>query len=407
VTQSCTQGRLTPDRLPVWTGPGPLLQSTDWRGFCYPALNGRREMVGVVREPGLKRFGAVPSAAGVLSRLACAQARAAGIDVAPLMVKAGVTRQQVEDDSVRLTVQGQIRFVELIANALQDDFLGFHLAKSFDLREMGLLYYVAASSESLGDALRRLERYSTIGNEGVALHVREGEDLAITFRYVGVGRHSDRHQIESFFTLLVRLSRQLTNGLLLPSRVSLRHHRKGGCPELDRFLGCDVVFGADTDEVAFPGTAKEMPVVDADPYLNKLLIKYAEDARSHREGGGTLQVGLENAIAPLLPHGKAHVAEIARRLGMSPRTLARRLASEGLTFAGILAELRADLARRYLNDDDLAISQIAWLLGYREVGAFTHAFKRWTGMTPREGRAQKVTAHDGKPGRKSRLPSRM
>ena len=83
-------------------------------------------MAGVVRESGLKRFGAVPNAAGTLSRLVCARARAAGIDVVPLMVKAGVTRQQVEDDSVRLTVQGQIRFVELVANALQDDFLGFH-----------------------------------------------------------------------------------------------------------------------------------------------------------------------------------------------------------------------------------------------------------------------------------------
>jgi hypothetical protein len=144
-----------------------------------------------------------------VSRLVCARARAAGIDVVPLMVKAGVTRQQVEDDSVRLTVQGQIRFVELVANALQDDFLGFHVAQSFDLREIGLLYYVATSSESLGDALRRLERYSTIGNEGVALRVRDGEDVVVTFHYVGVARLSDRHQIESFLTLLVRLSRPI------------------------------------------------------------------------------------------------------------------------------------------------------------------------------------------------------
>ena len=364
------------------------------RQLCERSERSSR-MADVERESGLKRFGAVPNAAGTLSRLASARARAAGIDVAPLMVQAGVTGQQVEDDSVWLTVQGQIRFVELVANALQDDFLGFHLAESFDLREVGLLYYVAASSESLGEALRRLERYSAIGNEGVALRVREGDDLAVTFHYVGVARLSDRHQIECFLTLLVRLSRQLTNRRLLPSRVSFCHRRKGGRPELDAFLGCDVVFGADTDEVAFPGTATEMPVVDADPYLNKLLIKYAEEARSHREGGGgTFQVGLENAIAPLLPHGKARVAEIARRLGMSPRTLARRIASERLTFAGILAKLRTDLARQYLNEEDLAISQIAWLLGYQEVSAFSHAFKRWTGKTPREARAQKETAHE-------------
>jgi AraC-like DNA-binding protein len=84
----------------------------------------------------------------------------------------------------------------------------------------------------------------------------------------------------------------------------------------------------------------------------------------------------------------ARATEIARRLGMSHRTLARRLASEGLTLSVILDELRASLARSYLKAGDLPISQIAWLLGYREVSAFTHAFKRWTGMTPRQSRVQ-------------------
>ena len=187
-------------------------------------------MSGVMPQSGLKRFGGVPSAAGTLSRHACARARAAGIDVGPLITKAGLTREQVEDDSVRLTVEGQIEFVELIANALQDDFLGFHVAESLDLREMGLLYYVPASSETLGNALRSLERYSIIGNEGVVLRISEGDDLAVTFRYVGVQRLLDRHQIESHLTFLVRLCRQLTNRRLLPIRVNLCHRRKRGIP---------------------------------------------------------------------------------------------------------------------------------------------------------------------------------
>ena len=73
---------------------------------------------------------------------------------------------------------------------------------------------------------------------------------------------------------------------------------------------------------------------------------------------------------------------------MSQRTLARRLSSECLTFSGILDELKSDLASRYVREGDLAISEIAWLLGYREVSAFTHAFKRWTGETPRAVRAK-------------------
>ena len=100
----------------------------------------------------------------------------------------------------------------------------------------------------------------------------------------------------------------------------------------------------------------------------------------------TLRLELENAIAHLLPHGTARASEVARRLGMSHRTLARRLSSEGLTFSGILEEMKTDLARRYLRDEKLQITKIAWLLGYREVSAFTHAFKRWTGTAPRQSR---------------------
>ena len=340
-----------------------------------------------------------PSAAGLLSRLACARAVSAGIDVAPLMVKAAVTRKQVEDDSVRLAVKGQIKFVELVADALHDDLLGFHLGCDYDLREIGLLYYVWNSSKLLGDAFRRAERYSSIVNEGVCLRVRSnGNDLALTVKYVGVKRLSDRHQIEFWVTSVVRVCRHLTNRHLLPSCVRFVHRRNGGAAPLEKFLSCDVEFGAATDEVIFPETVKQLPVVCADPYLNKLLIKYCDEARSYRETGHlTCRVAVENAIAPLLPHGKTGVGEIARQLGMSPRTLERRLSSEGLTFGGILNELRCDLAKRYLQEDDLPISKIAWLLGYQDAGGFTHAFKRWTGRTPREARAQENVARPDLP----------
>jgi AraC-like DNA-binding protein len=143
------------------------------------------------------------------------------------------------------------------------------------------------------------------------------------------------------------------------------------------------------DEIVFPGTVNLMPIGSADPHLNNLLTKYCEEALAHREPDRTtLRASVEKAMAPLLPHGKARAAEIARRIGMSHRTLARKLASEGLTFSEISEKLKADLARHYLRDGDLPISQIAWLLGYREVSAFTHAYKRWTGMTPRQSRAR-------------------
>jgi AraC-like DNA-binding protein len=81
---------------------------------------------------------------------------------------------------------------------------------------------------------------------------------------------------------------------------------------------------------------------------------------------------------------------ISNSLGVSRRTLARRLTSEGLTFTKVLEELRSDLAKQYLKEGDLPISTIAWLLGYQEIGAFTRAYKRWTGKTPKQMRGTRV-----------------
>jgi AraC-like DNA-binding protein len=331
----------------------------------------------------------LPSAAGILTRLACIRVREAGIRLEPLLRKAGLTLAQIEDRSIRIHAQRQIRFLELAADALQDPFLGFHLARDSDLREAGLFHYVLASSDTLEEALQRAARYSTTLNDSISLECVERHDLVVVFAYVGIARHSDRHQIEFWTTSLVRACRELTGRYVLPHRIQLTHRCPEDCSELNTYLGCDVEFGAPVDEVAFPATIKNLPVIGADSYLNDLLIGYCEEALNRRSTStGHLRSTVENAIAPLLPHGKARASEVARKLGMSQRTLARHLAAERLTFAKVLDELRADLAQRHLRDANLSISQVAWLLGYQEVSAFTHAFKRWTGTTPREMRAR-------------------
>ena len=174
-------------------------------------------------DPEAKRLGALPSAAGAITRLAYARAKAAGVDADLLLKKTGLTREQIEDPCVRLRVRDQIRFLNLAADALKDDLLGFHLAQLPDLREIGLLYYVSASSDTLGEAVQRAARYSTIANEGVSLTYKDDKDVGITFDYVGVSRHLDRHQIEFFVTVVVRMCRQLTGRRLVPTRVRLTH----------------------------------------------------------------------------------------------------------------------------------------------------------------------------------------
>ena len=334
------------------------------------------------------RFNTIPTAIGWIARAAFARA-SERLDVVPLLKRAGLTLQQVKNPDARIGVRNQIFFLDLVAHELCDEFLGFRLAQSFELRKLGLLYYVQASSETLGDALQRVARYCTIHNEGVNLTYRRGRYISMTCKYVGVARALDRHQIEFFIAALVRLCRQLTGRHLGPSRIKLMHRRTEVPFEFRTFFGCDIIFGSDIDEVAYPADSARLSVVGADPYLNSILVKYCDEALASRQvRSSAWRLSVENAIAPLLPHGQARIAEISQRLGVSTRTLERRLAAEGMTFSRVLDELRFDLAKRYLREQDLPISEVAWLLGYRETSAFNHAFKRWTGKTPKQAHSE-------------------
>ncbi len=344
---------------------------------------------GPTPQSALKKIAALRRCGGLLSRLAYERGRKEGIDVEVLVRQAHLTPREIKNKDTQVAVQNQIKFVELIATATSDPLLGFHLANSYDLRQIGLLYYVIASAETMLGSLLRAARYSAVANDGIDLKVDNGNLLRVRLHYSGVARHSDVHQIEFWMASLVRICRMLIDTNFKPIEIHIMHDRRTHVAEMEKLLGCAVKTGADVDEIIFSRKSGEYPIVTADPYLNRLCVRFCEETLT-RQGQKTspLKVRVENAIAALLPHGEMQFDAVAAQLGMSGRTLARRLASEGHTFSRILDDLRSVLARRYLAESDMSISEIAWLLGYSEVANFTHAFHRWTGTNPRAERAK-------------------
>ena len=326
----------------------------------------------------------IPSSAGGIARLTCARLRDAQVDPAPIVSAAGLAIDDVEDRKRRIDARAQVRLLELAARELQDECFGLHLAQGFELGEIGLLYYVMASSEHLVDALQIGGRYCAINNEGVRLRSSLDRGFAIGFEYVNIDRSSDRHHAEFWLVTLIRICRALTDGRLVPKQIKLRHARRETPLDVRSLLGCEIEFAADRDELLFPSRIGVLPVVGADLHLNRMLLQYADEAlRNRASRRSSVRSRVEGHIAQLLPHGKANAEAVARRLGMSRRTLARSLSSEGVGFSDVLEAFRTALARHYLEDEELPISKIAWLLGYSEVSSFTHAFVRWTGLTPR------------------------
>ncbi|MDQ0322847.1 AraC-like DNA-binding protein [Pararhizobium capsulatum DSM 1112] len=335
-------------------------------------------------DPIIRGLTTVPTGMGLAVRLAVVHLERLGIDPAPILAQVGLSEAHVANRK-RVSNIAQIEFLGRVSHATKDSWIGLTLARDFDLRQIGMLYYVVASSHCLGDALRRLERYSNVANEALAIRVEKEPVCRIGLTYTGVSRHLDLHQMECLAVVLLRLCRQVVGGKLVPLRASFIHHRSGDLRTIERLLGCDIQFDAYADEMQFDGAILDLPLVEDDPFLNELMVRMCEDAISVRVSNASpFRTLVENTIAPLLPHAEARAKTVAHRLGLSERTFARRLAKEDLSFGEILDEMRRDLAVRYLEEKSLQTSQIAWLLGFQQPSAFSHACRRWTGQSPSE-----------------------
>jgi AraC-like DNA-binding protein len=174
-----------------------------------------------------------------------------------------------------------------------------------------------------------------------------------------------------------------------PTSVAFSHSRNSDLREFDRFFGCPVEFGAQATLVALADEALQIPLLTADPKLLRALQPFCDTAAEERNTpNGTLRSAVEKEAERLLPHGKAKAQIVAKNLALSLRTLSRRLADEGTTYAEVVDHLRRSLALQYLKEPGMSVSQIAWLLGYEGSTSFNHAFRRWTGQSPSAARNQ-------------------
>jgi len=324
---------------------------------------------------------------GVAARETLSYLDRRGIDAEPALFGAGLSRRQLSENDVGVSVASQYRFLELAAIEANDHLLGLHVATEMDARAIGILFYLAGSSPTVSEALENLAHYSATSNEALVLEIfRQKDEVILAIRHVQ--EFDERHQ--QFFELLalwfVRTLHTQTNLDFAPLRVTFTHPRDAGQREVHRLLRCPVEFAQTVDSWILPQRVMDLPIVSGDSYLLRILTVHADELLTERHSVTGLQSIVADQLISLLPSGESRAAVVAQRLNMSTRSFARQLAKEGTTFGEILERLRRRLATRYLEHDRMSIKQIAWLLGYSQVGAFNHAYRRWTGTSPARAR---------------------
>jgi AraC-like DNA-binding protein len=339
---------------------------------------------------------------GFAARQAISALRKHNIATAPLLRRAGLSEYEFaagDGDPLRhrLSAVGQAKFLDYAAEAMEDSAFGLHLAEQADPRDAGILFYVASGAQDLGEALTLFARYFRIVNEAVRLKLmRKPEGVDVEVQFIGVPRHSVRHNAEFGIAVILKALREIARRNICPTRTAFAHARNSDLREFERFYLCPVEFGragnegALSDLLEFSNDALAIPLPTTDTKLLEALQPFCNMAAKERSTAmGTLRAAVENEVEKLLPSGRAKKKTVAKALAFSARTLSRRLADEGTTYEEVLDQLRRTLALQYMEDPGMSMSQIAWLLGYEGATSFNHAFKRWTGRSPFVARNEK------------------
>jgi AraC-like DNA-binding protein len=210
----------------------------------------------------------------------------------------------------------------------------------------------------------------------------EGDRFAVHLVWTIPEGSSSPRSTEGAAARLLRIVRAATGRRLPEWEVQFRHGPACDTRLAERLIDARIEWSADRDALVGESRWLALPVVGADPQLLALLQQLAERVLGERRSEGDLVARLERLLVAKAQQGRLGAETVACELGMSTRTLSRRLAGLGTNFDGVVDGIRSRLAQGYLAHREFTLKEVAYLLGFSEPAAFSHAFKRWTGVTP-------------------------
>ena len=267
--------------------------------------------------------------------------------------------------------------------------LGLLAGENVEASDLGVLAHVVRTCSTLRDSIRCGARYSNLVNEAATITLDEGSDVAI-WRWQLTDDVPQLAASNDFVLSSVLVGwRRMTGVEDLAAEVHMMHREPTNIASYERVFRCPVKLGMPHNAIVLKRSSLELPLVGASHGMHVAFDKHAEAVLQRLRKDETVSGRAREAVLAELPNGDPSMEVTARKLAMSVATLRRRLDDEETSHRQILEAVRCELAKRYLGDPSLAISEVAFLLGFSHVTAFYKAFRRWMGgTTPAEFRAR-------------------
>jgi len=308
-----------------------------------------------------------------------------GIEPNKIFESAGVVLTTTADPMQRLGNLEISRLFKLAVEASDDPTFGLFVADCLHPGNLHALGYALMSSSTLRDYCNRLVSYYRLASTNAAIRVEETDSDILLITEVNASDVCVETQ-DAFVALLVRLMRFIYKPTFNPSSLQLiRPAPESGPQPYEEYFSCEITFGCPQLVIAIDRAVVDEPLFGASKELAQMHDQTVMHYLNKLEKGDVVN-RVRTAIVEGLSSGVITKKWVADKLHMSPRNLQIKLADRELSFQQILDDTRNSLALGYIEQSSVAITEIAYLLGFSDVSNFTRAFKRWTGKSPREYR---------------------
>lgn len=315
-------------------------------------------------------------------------ATARGHDADALCRSVGLRREALQDPNSRFPYGVALTLGNRTAEVTGDPNIGLHMAQSIGdptAYDAGILLLMA--SPNIRVALMRATEHQRYWGDGERYRlVPVAAGLSVRYAFPASGQVDRRHIDECAMAELALGLRALAGAQLVPRVVRFRHLAPADVTEHEAIFRCPMEFGAADTEIEFDDAALDAPMTHANEAYAAIFETQVKQALARLPGASGLADDVRAVARAVLAGGKCTLEGTASILGVSVRTLQRKLHAEGTSFGELVDAVRLELATAYL-DKGLPVQEIAWLLGFSDASAFHHAFKRWTGRTPAQGRS--------------------
>ena len=318
------------------------------------------------------------AASGVIDMIA-----ANGGDADRVLGRAGIDPAALESPFNELNLRQYCGMFEEAARQTGYDNFGLRFGNGFRPKRLGALGYLAINSPTMAAAVRNLAQYFLAHQNHSILTVHQERDLLRLDYQITDGRIVARRQDAALsLGMFCNIFRHCHGERWAPLEIHFEHPKPEASKEHETLFGAPVYFSRPTNSIVFRRGDLDAVMPDHDPYLFALIEPFMRERKQHRARLEDLIGLVRHRIEVQFNDGNPQLDAVAASLGMSGSTLQRRLRSLNVSFQDLVRAVRRDLALRYVSEPHIPLTEVAFLLGYSELSAFSRAFRQWTGIAP-------------------------